>query len=128
MKKTFGYLAVGFIFCGFVVLPISLFGLSACWYGLRYQTDPKSVQVQERPENCDFSWSPIGEKGCHYDKVVTINQTGRTSYGAQVTSQNDGGLFTLRTWYFVDGSRQTHTAVLGIDTVAVDVSWVRVQE
>jgi hypothetical protein len=40
-------------------------------YSLQYEVDLDSVFVEKKPKNCDWEHAPIGDKGCHYRKVVT---------------------------------------------------------
>jgi hypothetical protein len=100
------------------------YGGARCWYGLRYSADPKVVHVEPRPENCDYDWSPVGKKGCHYDKQVTTVRTAKTTYGAPLISYDEG-----KTWDFVDGSGGKSTQPADTFAVqSVDVSWSRVED
>jgi len=39
-------------------------------YGFTYSVDSHNVFVDKKPTNCDWGHSPLGEKGCHYKKIV----------------------------------------------------------
>jgi hypothetical protein len=45
-------------------------------YAFSNQVSPSNVYVEDRPTNCDFLHAPLGDKDCHYHKVV-IPQTNR---------------------------------------------------
>jgi hypothetical protein len=40
-------------------------------YSFQYDVDLDNVFVDKKPKNCDWEHAPIGDKGCHYKKVVT---------------------------------------------------------
>jgi hypothetical protein len=40
-------------------------------YAFEYDVSSDYVFVEKRPKDCDWEHAPIGDKGCHYKKVVT---------------------------------------------------------
>jgi hypothetical protein len=42
------------------------------WYSFRYDADFDQMTVNKRPLDCDFSYAPIGKKGCDYKKRANI--------------------------------------------------------
>jgi hypothetical protein len=40
-------------------------------YSLEYDCDMKNVVNEKMPGDCDFLHAPVGDKSCHYKKVVT---------------------------------------------------------
>jgi hypothetical protein len=40
-------------------------------YAWKYSIDSGKVFVEKKPKNCDWGHAPLGDKSCHYDKVVT---------------------------------------------------------
>jgi hypothetical protein len=53
----------------FLILPESW--ADPIWYGFKYDVGTDQVHVSAKPSNCDWNWAPMGNKGCHYDRVVT---------------------------------------------------------
>jgi hypothetical protein len=75
-----------------VTLPtLFKFGISACYYALNYDTSPANVTIQHKPENCDYDWSPVGKKGCHYEKSVNtfVDDKHKTQVIVSWTRQED---------------------------------------
>lgn len=65
---------IGFI--SLVVLAVVIWWLSPDkpHYAIFYSVDMDRVFVQPRPSDCDFMHAPLGDKGCHYEKVVTTEK------------------------------------------------------
>ena len=40
-------------------------------YAFSYGLESDHVFVEKKPKNCDWEHAPIGDKACHYNKVVT---------------------------------------------------------
>jgi hypothetical protein len=40
-------------------------------YALSYQVSPSQVHISHRPIDCDWSYAPMGRKGCTYQAEVT---------------------------------------------------------
>jgi hypothetical protein len=41
------------------------------YYALKNDIEPDRVTIVPEPHDCDFFKAPIGDKECHYDRVVT---------------------------------------------------------
>jgi hypothetical protein len=53
------------------------------WYSARYGVDVDRVHVEAKPEDCDYYYAPVGNKGCHYEEVVTtFDRVGNPVVGA----------------------------------------------
>ena len=42
------------------------------YYSEVYGTPLQNVTIADKPRDCQFDWSPLGVKGCHYEKVVSV--------------------------------------------------------
>jgi len=42
------------------------------WYEVRYSVSADHVFIDPMPHDCEFMKSPIGDKECHFKKVVTV--------------------------------------------------------
>jgi len=65
--KTF----TGLIFLGLIAAFVWWLAPDKYAYAFEYQTNSDNVIVENKPKNCDWGHAPIGDKGCHYKKVVT---------------------------------------------------------
>ena len=72
------------VFCWVVVIVGVIYGGSLCapymfpestWaYTLRYNALNKYVVVDSKPHDCDWGKAPIGNKECHFERVLTVKQ------------------------------------------------------
>jgi hypothetical protein len=64
-------------FCVWSVAPNSI--RYPLLYGMMYHVDRSHVEIQKTPADCEWGYSPLGDKGCHYTKqVATVrNDAGR---------------------------------------------------
>jgi hypothetical protein len=83
------------------------------WYELRY-SDSVNVTVQDKPQDCDYDFSPLGKKGCHYEKLVTVVTTEPNNWGGKEVFI--GGEVILNT------SKDIHTG-LTITSVDLGKTW-----
>jgi hypothetical protein len=101
-------------------------------YSVIYSTNSNSVHYTDRPKDCDFIHAPLGDKGCHYKKVVYgYNIAGvfvagddAPIYSSDVqTGRPVISYDNRKTWQFLpEGTRiDTH-----VDKVEID--WVKVKE
>jgi hypothetical protein len=60
------------IFFGAIVLYIFWPWPLVLWYGIEYKVPHDKIIIEPRPTGCDFLHSPIGIKGCTYEKVVEV--------------------------------------------------------
>jgi hypothetical protein len=47
------------------------YGSAKGYYALQNGVDPDRVTIMPEPHDCDFTKAPLGDKECHYEKVVT---------------------------------------------------------
>jgi len=87
------------LFVVFVLVPRwadSLFD-SKTRYTIQYGVTTEHAFVQPEPHDCDFVRAPLGDKGCHYDKVVTTSKCGTdNATNKPIISYDDG-----KTWNWV---------------------------
>jgi hypothetical protein len=46
-------------------------GVKTVWYAMVYKVSIANVHVDPQPGDCDFMHAPLGEKGCHYESLVS---------------------------------------------------------
>jgi hypothetical protein len=39
----------------------------------KYDTESGNVHISPRPQDCDYEYRPVGNKGCHYKKNVVTD-------------------------------------------------------
>lgn len=49
----------------------TMFPQSPWAYAIQYNTDADHVYIDRKPHDCEFDKAPIGNKYCHFDKIVT---------------------------------------------------------
>lgn len=62
------------------------------WTGVQEGT--QNIVMLPKPHDCEFSTAPLGEKHCHYDKVIQKVMWAKSTKGEPIRSY-DGG----KTWY-----------------------------
>jgi len=62
-------------------------------YAATYGISESSVQITSKPHDCNFLAAPIGEKYCHYDRIVSFVRWGENENGYPRISYDDG-----KTW------------------------------
>jgi hypothetical protein len=71
---SFGWLGTlimaGIIFLGW------LWWSPKAWYEIRYSVPAEHVFIDPEPHDCEFMKAPIGNKYCHYEKVVVTSPEG----------------------------------------------------
>jgi hypothetical protein len=85
-----------------------------------YGADPNDVHIAEpQPSDCDFLHAPLGSKGCHYERRVSL----------MLRDQRTGALMEPSPLDRIPGSRRLGPdgSVLPI-VLEVDVTWLRLQE
>jgi hypothetical protein len=40
-------------------------------YALKYDVNYTQVTIEKKPHDCEWSAAPIGEKNCHYERVIS---------------------------------------------------------
>jgi hypothetical protein len=54
-----------------LLVTILQYGPAKGYYALQNDVEPDRVTIMPEPHDCDFSKAPIGDKECHYERVVT---------------------------------------------------------
>jgi hypothetical protein len=62
-------------------------------YAVWYNVARENVTIDQKPHDCDWSTAPLGNKNCHYDKVMTFVRTGIDRAHRPVISFDEG-----KTW------------------------------
>ncbi|MGA8215604.1 MAG: hypothetical protein WB799_18545 [Candidatus Sulfotelmatobacter sp.] len=62
-------LSVLLILCAPYVFPDSAWA-----YALRYNTLNQYVVIDRKPHDCDWDKAPVGNKECHFEKVVNVRE------------------------------------------------------
>ncbi|MFZ0334751.1 MAG: hypothetical protein WAN10_03870 [Candidatus Acidiferrales bacterium] len=65
-------------FLGMLVLGAICFGCwlwfwPKAWYEVKYQISADHVFIDPEPHDCDFMKAPLGNKYCHFEKIVTLS-------------------------------------------------------
>ena len=87
-------------------------------YAAQYMVSPSDVTIEPRPTRCDWWHAPLGDKACHYRKVVQVVKWRMASSGKPEISYDDG-----KVW--VEGEPDKDQA---IPATHVSVGWVRVED
>jgi len=99
------------------------------WYSFQYQVSMSQVNRAHKPTDCDWGFAPLGNKGCHYKKLVTgLNADGwlvagqeapmfsRDVAGNIISSVDDG-----KKW-------QPATQVKSLTVTRVVINWMKVSD
>ena len=62
-------------------------------YALTNDLDSSKVIIEKHPHDCDFFAAPLGEKYCHYERIVTTLQWATSTTGNPIVSYDEG-----KTW------------------------------
>ncbi len=110
---------------GIVLVWFALAGFSDLWnsklrFSMFYSVDYDQVTIQKKPTDCDFFHAPIGDKDCHYEKVVgTVRVRSDNSdlarYSVNYVSFDEG-----KTWTVDDAHPPTKPQVV--------VSWEKMED
>jgi hypothetical protein len=92
-------------------------------YALAYNIVPGRVSIENAPHDCAFLAAPLGEKYCHYERVVSTIRWGRsTSTGQSLVSYDDGKTWSVFTPEPTDRVPQSSTVE------QVIVSWKKTDD
>jgi hypothetical protein len=94
LKSVLFVVAIGLLLLFFSQVGPLVFPERPWAYALSYGTDGKRVFVAPRPQDCDFLFAPLGFKGCHYEKIVSVTRYRTDVPGGQPTVSSDDG----KTW------------------------------
>jgi hypothetical protein len=62
-------------------------------YSAAYGVLESEVYVQDPPHDCTFLAAPLGEKYCHYERIVSFTRWATSTTGNPIVSYDDG-----KTW------------------------------
>lgn len=63
-------------------------------YAMEYSVGYSQVTAEKEPYDCNFLHSPIGGKGCHYERQVNVIRIRSNQWGGQDVSYDDGKTWT----------------------------------
>lgn len=109
----------------FVMWLVSLAGSiwHAKWrYELQYGLSSDKVNVATTPHDCGFLTAPIGEKYCHYDRVISTVRWATSTKNEPIISYDDGQTWTLFTPNLGETVPQTSTVK------ELNVSWEKKED
>jgi hypothetical protein len=126
----------GCLFWGVVLLWIFLpeSWINPLWYGLKYSVDGfnlanlAGVHTSDKPSDCDWTFAPLGRKGCHYDRVVTAYNAAGDLIAVDAAMPKRGHNKDGQSIISYDGGKTWK--LLGPATIIkkVDVDWLKVTE
>ncbi len=116
LKAAVWIVAIILLFFLFSQVSPLVFPESPWAYALAYDTDESRVSVEPKPHNCDFLYAPIGDKGCHYERVVSVTRYGSDVRTGQPIVSYDGG----KTWAALPKNQRPRLT-------EVSVSWHRIE-
>lgn len=83
-----------FIFIIVVLFDYASDAWHSTWrYALTHGIDSDKVTVQPRPHDCNFLAAPLGEKYCHYERIVSTVRWATSTTGNPIESYDEG-----KTW------------------------------
>jgi hypothetical protein len=87
-----------------------------------YNIDDSKIHVDAVPHDCAFFSAPLGDKYCHYERVVQITRWSSNQYGYPFISYDDG-----KTWEHF--SPPENVKVPAESTVEeVNISWEKKED
>jgi len=105
------------------LLDVSLYAASPkYYYAFRYNIPSERVEFQNKPHDCEWVKSPLGNKYCHYDKKVVTVRWATSTAGFPIVSYDKG-----KTWEVFTPDSQDVVPKRST-VVAVNVSWDKVDE
>jgi hypothetical protein len=73
-----------------IIIAVVFFWHSKWSYALYYNADSSHVSIEDKPHDCDFLKAPLGEKGCHFTRVVSTVEIATSKANLPIESF-DGG-------------------------------------
>lgn len=92
-------------------------------YELYYSVDSVHLAIDKKPHDCDFWKAPLGEKECHYKRVVGVTEVGISATTHVPVISYDRG----KTWsyYTPDPGR---TVPQNATVTSVSVTWEKIED
>jgi|SRR5579859_1694711 len=102
-------------------------------YAVQYGVNNDQVIAEKEPYDCNLLHSPIGGKGCHYERQITVIRVKANRWGGQDVSYDDGKTWTRRAkngngdriMSFDDGKTWSLSNNLSEVAPQVTISWER---
>jgi predicted small lipoprotein YifL len=111
MKRSLALLAI--------ILPLTL--LAGCGrrmlYSFEYNVNEDQVHGEDKPPDCDWDYAPLGNKGCHYEREISVTRYSTDTKTSQPIVTYDDG----KTWNWVPEGEKP-------GPVQVYVTWQKVQD
>lgn len=107
----------GYYFFGYMFLPDD-------WklkYSRTYEVPVTNIAIEDKPTSCDWTRSPMGNKGCHYQAVVSVTRWSTSIKGKPIVSYDNG-----KTWDEFTVSEDTPKAALKRPSGFVQVGWEKI--
>jgi hypothetical protein len=60
------------------------------WWNAAGVKDENKIKIEKKPHDCEFLTAPLGNKNCHYDKVVQKTMWGTSTSNRPIVSFDDG--------------------------------------
>jgi hypothetical protein len=96
-------------------------------YAFQYGIDEKLVTVENKPHNCDWGFSPIGSKYCHYEKAVAVyNSEYQLVGGTEIEFQTTTTGVLIST--YDEGKTWQVSKVSNLHPAHVTVTWGKVDD
>jgi hypothetical protein len=91
-------------------------------YALSYGVTSDKVQINSHPHDCAFLAPPLGDKYCHYERVVSTLRWATSTTGHPIVSYDEG-----KTWN--EFSPDANTTVPQFNTVEqVYINWEKKED
>jgi hypothetical protein len=88
-------------------------------YAVEYSLSTEKIQVDTAPHDCGFLTAPIGEKYCHYERVVSTVRWATSTQGLPIISFDEG-----KTWNVFAPDAGEHAPQYST-VKEVSISWVK---
>lgn len=97
-------------------------------YVVMYGAPVKDISIETKPTSCDWGRAPMGDKGCHYEKVVHVTRWDVSEEGKGIFSEDDGKTWKPYTFAGVEGVKLTPEAARKFKTSFVTITWEKKED
>lgn len=85
-----------------IVLGVIFWWIDDAWhakwrYAWTYGVSSDKVQIEDRPHDCAFLAAPLGEKYCHYERIVSTVRWATSTQGLPIVSYDEGKTWSIFT-------------------------------
>jgi hypothetical protein len=88
-------------------------------YALQYSLSSDKIYAGTAPHDCGFLTAPIGEKYCHYERVISTTRWATSTQGLPIISWDEG-----KTWNVFSPDAGEHAPQYST-VKEVSISWVK---